>query len=94
MGKKYCKNQGYTKLVIQLDRRTKDIYFDAANKCSWTLVSNSIQTIKCGDAMRFSNKILKERFDSKNTSWTGYKNLIFNHKKKVLYISLFFSLLL
>lgn len=69
----YCLKQGYQKEVIKQLRGTKNIYLDAANKCIWTLVSDSIQAIKCGDSMRFENSILKDRYDSSNQPWTGYK---------------------
>lgn len=70
---RYCSQQGFSKVVVQQDRGTKDIYLDAANQCSWTLVSNSIRAIKCGDSMRFDNSILKDRYDSQNAPWLGYK---------------------
>lgn len=70
---RYCSQHGFTKVVIQQDRGTKDIYIDAANQCSWTLASDSIQVIKCGDSMRFDNSILNDRYDSQNAPWLGYK---------------------
>lgn len=72
---KYCLTKGYNKVSIQLGRGTKEIYLDAANQCSWTLVSTSIQAIKCGDSMRIENHILQNRFDSKNIPWIGYKEM-------------------
>ena len=69
----HCSELGFNKVVIQLDRGTKDIYIDAANQCTWTLVSKFIKAIKCGDSMRFDNSILKNRFDSHDMPWIGYK---------------------
>ena len=72
---KYCLAKGYSKVIIQLARGTKEIYLDAANQCSWTLVSTSIQAIKYGDSMRIENHILQNRFDSKDNPWIGYKEI-------------------
>lgn len=43
----------------------------------YTPVNNIYKTkaILRGDSMRFNNEDLRDRFDSKNTPWIGYKEI-------------------
>jgi len=51
-------------------------YYDMLSRTLWWKTSMSkksvIRAVKCGSSVRFSNAILKERYDSKNISWNGY----------------------
>ncbi len=76
---KHCLSKGYVKITIPQSRGSKDIFFDAANHCSWAYTSDNnvykIRAILRGDSMRLNNGDLRDRFDSKNNTWTGYKEM-------------------
>ena len=73
----YCIGKGYAPVDISLERGIKKAYYDAAHKCLWWLTSQSnksvIAAVKNGASTRVFNSVLKERFDSKNQRWEGYK---------------------
>lgn len=76
--KSYCVEQrSFLPIEIELEHGTKQAYFDSANRCLWWLTSLRnkavVMAVKNGSSMRFSNDILKQRFDSSNEPWDGYK---------------------
>ena len=75
----YCKNKGFLKTTVELDRTSKVAYYDSRHKCIWWLTSESnqpvIRAVKSGSTARLENEILRDRFDSHNNPWSGYKEL-------------------
>lgn len=76
----YCVNTlNFPKTIVETDNRSKNAYFDVVNRCLWWETSinkkPAIRAVKSGSTARLSNEILKDRFDSKNNSWIGYKHL-------------------
>ena len=75
----YCLNQGYKKITIPQVRGSKDIFFDAIHHCYWTYTADNkkkmIRAISYGDSMRLNNDYLRDRFDSSNNPWIGYKEI-------------------
>ena len=69
---KICTEKGFIKVSIN----GKPAYFDMAKQVLWwqTSVSNqrAVAAVKNGGSVRFSNDILKHRFDDKDTPWFGY----------------------
>lgn len=57
--------------------KSKAIFWDAINRCYRTCTSESntkkIKAIMRGSSMRLNNIELRDRFDSKNNAWIGYK---------------------
>ncbi|WP_282137369.1 hypothetical protein [Rossellomorea aquimaris] len=55
---------------------SKLAYYDMVTRTLWWKTSQSnkkvIRAVKSGSTVRFSNSILKERYDSKNNPWDGY----------------------
>lgn len=76
---KKCLSLGYSKIQIPQTRGMKNAFYDAAHKCYWIYTSeNNVKTIRAilrGHSMRLNNNYLKNRFDSKNIAWEGYKVL-------------------
>ena len=76
----YCINtMHFTQTVVESNSRSRNAYFDVANRCLWweTSFNNkpAIRAVKSGSTARLSNTFLKERFDSNNNPWIGYKHL-------------------
>lgn len=73
----YCLSKGFVKVTIPQVRGSKDIFLDAIHQCYWTYTSDNntkmIRAIMRGDSMRLNNDDLRERFDSSNNHWIGYK---------------------
>ena len=67
-----CISRGLTRLT----EFTKPTYYDSKTRSIWwrTSFSNKpvVAPVKSGSSVRFSNNILKERFDSDNQPWEGY----------------------
>ena len=62
--------------LVRLSEFKKPTFYDSKTKTLWwkTSVSNkiAIAPVKSGASVRFSNEILKERYDSDNNKWEGY----------------------
>lgn len=76
----YCTNtMNFLQTVVQTDSRSKNAYFDAINRCLWWETSinkkPAIRAVKSGSTARLSNEYLRERYDSSNNPWVGYKHL-------------------
>lgn len=75
----YCKSKGFLKTTVELDRTSKVAYYDSRHKCIWWLTSENnkpvIRAVKSGSTARLENEILRDRFDSQNNPWCGYKEL-------------------
>ena len=60
----------------------KIAYYDVAKHCIWWLTSHNnkkaVKAVKSGSSVRYNNEILKNRFDSQNNSWIGYKEYTIN----------------
>ena len=74
----YCvEEKGFFPIEIELDHGHKQAYFDSANRCLWWLTSLRnkavIMAVKNGSSMRFSNDLLKNRYDSSGHPWYGYR---------------------
>jgi hypothetical protein len=72
----YClleSDRDYTKVQIG----SKPAYLDLATRILWWKTSERntkvIRPVKSGGSVRFSNEILKNRYDSSNRPWLGYK---------------------
>ena len=75
----YClveSERDYTKVQIG----TKPAYLDLATRILWWKTSERnakvIRPVKSGGSVRFSNEILKNRYDSLNRAWLGYKEFV------------------
>ena len=75
----YClieSDRNYVETMIN----SKPAYLDIATRVLWWKTSDKkikmIRAVKCGSSIRFSNAILKERYDSSNNNWDGYVNFI------------------
>lgn len=71
----YClieSERNYAKVMIG----SKPAYLDLATRILWWKTSESnnkvIRAVKSGSSVRFSNDILKERYDSNGNPWEGY----------------------
>lgn len=66
-----CKERGLIKIPD-----TK-LYYESISKTIWWLTSKDkkyyVMPLKGGSSVRYKNSILKERFDSQNQPWIGYK---------------------
>lgn len=75
----YCLSKNYAKVPIKTDTQSKNAYYDIRHKCIWWLTSDNnkavIKAVKSGSTTRIENAILKERYDSHNEHWDGYKEL-------------------
>lgn len=76
----YCVNtMGLSAVKIRSDRGDKPAYYDAEHKCIWWLTSvnnkPAVGAVKSGSTARLYNEILRDRFDSNNGKWIGYKEL-------------------
>lgn len=76
----YCVNHmGFPKTIIETNKRSKPAYIDVANQVLWweTTINKKpvIRAVKSGSNARLSNEILKNRFDSNNIPWNGYKEV-------------------
>lgn len=73
----YCTGRGFVPIVIELDRGSKDAFYDPEHACVWWQTSTnnrpSIGAVKSGSSTRISNEVLEERYDSKGKRWDGYK---------------------
>jgi len=62
--------------LIKINDFTKPTYYSAKTKTVWwkTSVANkpAIAAVKSGSSVRFSNEILKERYDANGKRWDGY----------------------
>ncbi len=67
-----CTARGYSQTNIG----GKEAYYDISMQTLWWLTSISnkkaIAAVKSGGSVRFSNDILRHRFDDKNQPWNGY----------------------
>lgn len=72
----YCLNKGFSKIRVE---GNKPAYYDSEYNCIWWLTSEHkkpvIRAVKSGSSTRLFNDILKERYDSHNNLWCGYKEL-------------------
>lgn len=76
----YCVTEkGFMRVDIELERGSKAAYFDAPHNCYWWVTSKNnkpvIQAFKSGSSLRVWNDVLRDRFDSNNQSWQGYKEI-------------------
>lgn len=75
----YClieSERDYSKVKIG----TKPAYLDLATRILWWKTSekkaNVIRPVKSGGSVRFSNEILKKRYNSSNIAWFGYTEFV------------------
>lgn len=75
----YCIHESgrdYAKVQIG----NKPAFIDLATRVLWWKTSEKnkkvIRAVKSGGSVRFSNQILKERYDSRNEAWLGYQEFI------------------
>lgn len=72
---RYCIDKGFVKVEIP----NKTAYYDGIHHCIWWQTSHknrpAIKAVKSGSTARLENEILKDRYDSNNNSWYGYKEL-------------------
>lgn len=65
---------------------SKPCYYDSKNRVIWWYTSESnkkcFRAVKSGASVRYKNECLKERFNSKNVAWDGYKEYIISEIKK------------
>lgn len=75
----YCvKTKNFAPIKIESDNGSlKSAYYDPINHVTWWQTSEKkkpvIKAVKSGSSTRIFNSILKERFDSSNNQWIGYK---------------------
>lgn len=73
----YCTGKGYVPVEIELERSSKQAYYDVKNTCLWWQTSRRnkpvISAVKNGSSTRVINDVLKDRYDSQNKKWIGYK---------------------
>lgn len=76
-----CKEKGFVPVVI--DKKTA--YYDPVTRVTWWDTSKNnlqcIRAVKSGGSTRVYNKYLKERYDSMNNSWVGYKEYTIDTEK-------------
>lgn len=75
-----CNEKGLVKIP-----NTK-IYYESVTGSKWWLTTKNnihyIMPVKGGSSVRYKNDILKERFDSKNNPWIGYKEWKIDNEKE------------
>lgn len=74
---------GWVSSSLSINNRMKKIYIDTLNQTIWWKTSDNnkkcYKAVKSGSNMRVYNDCLKERFDSKNNPWLGYKEIFYNN---------------
>ena len=66
---------------IEAKLNSKKIYIEVASQIVWWQTSNNnkecLRAVKSGSNMRVYNEFLKERFDSSNEPWEGYREIFY-----------------
>lgn len=84
--KECVERRGFSKIKVGTSGRTinspsKIAYFDSRNRILWWYINESgkkkIKPLKGGATTRFYNYILKNRYDSTNSLWEGYKEIFY-----------------
>lgn len=70
------------KFIDMTNNINKIAYYDVVKHCIWWITSHNnkkaVKAVKSGSSVRYNNEILKNRFDSQNNPWIGYKEYTIN----------------
>lgn len=78
LDQEFVNNRHYLDVSVS-GRGGRIAYYDPIKHCQWWFVNGKVNkevcVLKSGSSVRYSNEILKKRYDSEGNPWNGYKTM-------------------